>query len=213
MVSKGVVASLFICLLVGLLYCYARCKAGDEGRNVNVELRDGDIAFRCGVGARSVAVLAASEQKEYSHVGLVIMIDGEWFVVHSEPRGGGDEDKVYCDPLSTFFSSDNSLYGAICRYDDLDNLQRSIIRSYISEQLDRQALFDHDYDTSEQDRLYCSEFVWQAYLRCGIDVTEERRTKVSVLFVDDDVIMPSDIRQNSKLSTAYSFCFRNKHLY
>ena len=51
------------------------------------EFRDGDLAFRRGMGLTSRAVLAADRRGAYSHVGILKQLDGTWCVIHATPCG------------------------------------------------------------------------------------------------------------------------------
>lgn len=70
------------------------------------EFRDGDLAFRRGMGLTSRAVLVADRRGAYSHVGILKQLDGTWCVIHAVPgesdtRSG--EERVKVDALDVFF--------------------------------------------------------------------------------------------------------------
>lgn len=69
-------------------------------------MREGDLAFRCGRGVFSRAVMSAEEEPLYSHVGVLVKEEGTWKVVHAVPgesEFSGDFDRVKAEALDGFF--------------------------------------------------------------------------------------------------------------
>jgi Orthopoxvirus protein of unknown function (DUF830). len=69
-------------------------------------LREGDVVFRRGAGLISRAVLAADEDGQFSHIGIVVRNGNNWMVVHAvpgEPEFKGDSDRVKMEPIASFF--------------------------------------------------------------------------------------------------------------
>ncbi|MFR9507101.1 MAG: YiiX/YebB-like N1pC/P60 family cysteine hydrolase [Rikenellaceae bacterium] len=181
--------------------------ANDQKRNIAVELSDGDIAFRRGLGFVSDAVLVVNARGSYSHCGVVIHYNGEWCVVHAVPYEGDrlEDDKVYCEPIGEFYSTKKASCGAIYRMQGLDSLDREAIGSYVEHHFEAGTKFDHDYNLDNQERLYCSELVWRAYLEVGRDLSQSRRTNVKLPPFYGTHIMPADIELNDSLALIYSF--------
>ena len=78
------------------------------------EFRDGDLAFRRGMGLTSRAVLVADRRGAYSHVGILKQLDGTWCVIHAVPgesdtRSG--EERVKVDALDVFFARSRAAAG------------------------------------------------------------------------------------------------------
>ena len=72
-------------------------------------LREGDVVFRRGTGLISRAVLAADEDGQFSHIGIVVRNGNHWMVVHAvpgEPEFKGDSDRVKMEPIASFFCSE-----------------------------------------------------------------------------------------------------------
>ncbi len=172
-----------------------------------MELHDGDIAFRRGSGGASRAVLMANPRGSFSHVGMVVNVDGQWCVIHEVPFEGQSRefDKIYCEPVSDFFNTIKAATGAIYRLSGLDSVQKETICNYARKHLELSTPFDHKYDLTDDSKLYCSELVWRSYLEVGIDLAEERRTKVSVPGFAGIHIMPADIEFCDRLELIYCF--------
>lgn len=82
-----------------------------DSKNLNVGsysiqksiLENGDIIFRRGTSFVSNMVLMADKSSPYSHVGIIKIIDGNYFVIHSVPAEEiSEKDLTKIDPLLTF---------------------------------------------------------------------------------------------------------------
>ncbi|MFI3261916.1 MAG: YiiX/YebB-like N1pC/P60 family cysteine hydrolase [Rikenellaceae bacterium] len=178
-----------------------------DKRNIPVELRNGDIAFRRGTGTASQAVLYANTRGAYSHVGVVVNINSAWYVVHEVPYEGKtlEDDKIHSEPIESFFRPSDSSAGAIYRLESLDSLSQQKVRDYVLYQYGRNIPFDHDYDLSDSSKMYCSEFVWRSYLEVDIDITKGSRTDLTIPMFRGIKIFPSDIEYNEDLEPIYRF--------
>jgi uncharacterized protein YycO len=77
---------------------------------------------------------------------------------------------------------------------------------YAKEFLEKEVLFDHDYNLNDSTKMYCSEMIWRAYMRAGRDITDQRRTEVrSSPIYNGTYILPSDVYQNEYLTIVYVF--------
>ncbi|MFR9503041.1 MAG: YiiX/YebB-like N1pC/P60 family cysteine hydrolase [Rikenellaceae bacterium] len=205
MVSLNKQVALFIILSFALIGCGRRVLE-DKPRDITVPLCDGDIAFRRGYGVASEAVIMTNNRGSYSHVGVVVNYNGEWCVAHAVPYESDNrsDDRVYCQPIGEFFSSVKAQCGAIYRM-DIDSVQLSAIELFVMSHVEAQTPFDHKYTLGDEEKLYCSELVWCAYNRAGIDLTDGRRTTVTIPPFDGVHIMPADIELNDNLKLVYSF--------
>lgn len=173
----------------------------------DVALRAGDIVFRRGIGIESRAVYAADNSGEYSHVGIVALLDGEPVVVHAvpgEPDYDGDPDRVKADSPETFFTSSRAQKGAVCRV--ADSAAAAEAAAYALRKYSEGVLFDDNYDDSDTTRLYCCELVVNAYRHAGISLVGSGRHHIHIPgFVKTDCILPSDIHNNNSVSVVYTF--------
>ncbi len=179
-------------------------KTNIEKRNIPIELQDGDVAFRRGVGFMSQIVLAASNPDSYSHVGVVCRVNDAWCVIHSVPYEGEsiDDDKIYCEGVEEFFATHKASAGAIYRLRGIDSMECREVLNYALCHLTQETPFDHEYDLEDEEHQYCSELVWRSFLEIGVDITEGRRT---TLVAQRQYIMPCDIERCSQLTQLFQF--------
>ncbi|MFI3267104.1 MAG: YiiX/YebB-like N1pC/P60 family cysteine hydrolase [Rikenellaceae bacterium] len=178
-----------------------------EKRNIPVELCNGDIVFRRGIGVASQAVLFANSQGTFSHVGVAVNIDDKWNVLHEVPYEGEnqDDDKIHCEPIEDFFNTDKASCGAVYRLKGIDTLKQQIIKEYLKYKLACDVPFDHEYDLDDSTKLYCTELVWRSYLEAGVDITKGSRTEIFLLIFNGMQILPCDIESNEDLELIYMF--------
>jgi hypothetical protein len=128
----------------------------------------GDIIFRRGRSLVSRVVLSVDGGSEYSHVGLISVIDGQVWVLHAVPseepeqRGG-----VIAEPLSVFLSPDKATAAGLYRPREAgaaiaEKAAWRFVHAHIP--------FDSGFDLSTPNELYCTEMVWRAYREAGIDL-------------------------------------------
>ena len=202
----------FIFAVAAFCCLFAPAGCGKGGRqapeNLPVEqFRDGDLAFRRGMGLTSRAVLAADRRGAYSHVGILKQLDGTWCVIHAVPgesdtRSG--EERVKVDALDVFFARSRAASGAVMRVEAAqEQACRAAQRALALYQAG--VLFDHAYDLSDTVRMYCTELVEHVYKREGIDLSEGRRSRVDIPLFDGEYLLPHDIAQNEGLRVIYEF--------
>ncbi len=172
-------------------------------RKITAKLRSGDLAFRRGRGVVSDAVITVNRCGHYSHVGIVVERADGWYVVHEVPYEGVDE-RVYSQPIAEFFEYDKAKIGAIYRV-GIDSTSQCRVVAYLDQKLEEEVPFDHDYDLDDTTHLYCTELVWRAYSSIGIDLTEGRRTEITLPGFGGAKILPTDIEANEDLELIYRF--------
>lgn len=207
MVFRGFKIGSFLITILTLSGSCLQSSKTSEKRNITIELNEGDIAFRRGLGAVSNAVVMMNNRATYSHCGVVVKKKSEWCVIHAVPYEGEklEDDKVYCEPIGEFYSTDKADCGAIYRMDALDSLQKTAITSFAKHHFESGTQFDHDYNLEDDTQLYCSELVWRAYVTINRDLSQGRRTHVVLPPFKGKHIMPTDIELNDSLTLIYSF--------
>ena len=169
-------------------------------------LQTGDVVFRRGGGFTSHAVLLADRNGHYSHCGIVVDSAGVKMIVHSvpgEPDFEGDEDRVKMDRPEWFFSNQFANAGEICR--PKDSLVAKQAAEYALRAYHRHTLFDHDYDSADTTKLYCTELVVRAYEAAGIRLTGAPTHEFHLPAVNTVCWLPSDLRNSSYLETTIFF--------
>lgn len=166
------------------------------------DFREGDLIFRCGYGAESKVVTAAS-QSVYSHIGLLHYDEasGEWMAVHAVPgeAPAGEKEVLKAEPLHEFFASERAEKGAWARVNCPDSVAAAAV-AYALDKVAQQVEFDNDYSLNDTTSLYCTELVWQAYLHQGIELGDGQRHDVpTVVCKEGDCLFPSDIEKCSNI--------------
>lgn len=171
----------------------------------SVRLQTGDIVFRLGESRESYAVATVDRKGDYSHMGMVMNVNGQWMVLHAVPNertSRQEEDSVKLEPVGVFFRSDRAVKGCIYRYplspeDTLRLLQKGLCL------YGRHPLFDGQFDCEDTTSFYCSELVYFLYLNAlGVDLTESRRHQLPLF---PNLIFCFDIFQNPKLQEVFGF--------
>lgn len=170
-------------------------------------LKSGDLAFRKGAGTKSRVVTTADKDGRYSHVGIVVETDSGFMVVHIAPGErvkGQKADTIKMETLEEYFAPHRAEKGEIARYGDGEAGRAAA--GHALRLLEKKVLFDHDYDLEDSVRMYCTELIWYAFIRSGIDITEGRRTHIGGFgSFNGDHIFPSDIYVNGKIETVCDF--------
>ena len=184
-------------LTAALLFGAIACTMGNRTTPLHVDtthLRSGDLLFRMGMGAESYVVTAMS-QGEYSHVGIALLTDSGWMVLHAVPgeaeETGGIE-RLKCEPIATFYGCDRAQRGATARVACTDSMARCAAL-YALRKVGEGICFDNDYTADDSTQFYCSELVWRAYRHVGIDLVDNRRHSLIAGPPRDPVIYPQDI--------------------
>jgi hypothetical protein len=198
-----VVTSLATLLIAG-------CSGSSQRTNSDVatleeRLEPGDLIFRRGTGVVGHIVTSVDNSGEYSHVGIAVLKDEEWCVVHAvphEPDFEGDIDRVKCEALESFVGRYQD--GAVGHYRVCAGPE---LRARVADNALRLSSmnipFDHDYNLEDSTAFYCTELVEYLYLQYGISLSEGRRTEVNFPSLSGRYIMPSDITESTKLRPIY----------
>ena len=213
MTNKLLPAIILVLSTIGLLLFEAtgQLHIRDSGMKTTVpvsvipELHEGDIVFRKGRSLVSTIVLMNDPGTDYSHVGMVCLIKGAPFIVHAvpgEPDENGDE-LVKCDTPREFLSSEKASRFAICRMTsdtaDCPVKAAQTALSYFKARIP----FDKAFDIKTDNKLYCTELVWKAYLATGINITGNQFHQLKLGFPADSLILPGHILNSELLTKIY----------
>lgn len=185
--------------------CHRRDQVEDFVLPDTVQLQTGDLVFRRGESRESRAVNILDQKDGYTHVGMVVNVDGRWMVLHAVPNERATKqemDSVKLEPIGTFFRSDRALTGGVYRYpltpDDTLLLLKKGMDIY-----SRHPLFDSQFDLEDTAAFYCTELVWFLYQQAlHLDLSEDRRHHLPLF---PELIFCSDIFQNAKLKEVFTF--------
>jgi len=186
-----------------LAACSQKCEEPFE----NIAFQQGDLVFRKGTGVKSRAVLHADSLGIYSHIGIVVLKDSVFQIVHITPgERENDEkfDKIKIEPVSEFWRKDRAKHGAIYRLEE-DNSFGEEAAQQALRLLNKGILFDHDYRLCDTTEMYCTELVWYAYTQAGKDISFGKRSVLNVPLYSGTYIFPSDIYTNNEFILIYRF--------
>lgn len=164
------------------------------------EFREGDLAFRYGLGIESHVVGVVSDGV-FSHVGILHYDEQKgWMVVHAVPGEApdGEADVVKEEPIDSFYLPMRALRGGWARI-DCDSLIAWKATEYALLKAKERVLFDDDYRLSDTTALYCTELVWRSYLAQGLDLVDGKRTTMPAMSTDTEYILPSDIVDSKRV--------------
>ncbi|WP_420629137.1 YiiX/YebB-like N1pC/P60 family cysteine hydrolase [Candidatus Leptofilum sp.] len=165
-------------------------------------LKSGDLIFRRGIGAGRRIVELVDEQSQFSHVGLIQVLNGETFVIHAMPEALHGAGWVRQQALADFLSESTAV--AIYRLkSDYQHLAETAVAQTIP-WIDT-VPFDNAFDFSSPDSLYCTELVWLAYQQAGIDLVDGQFDELELPFqFDGTYLLPSRLSQSPYLQTVVS---------
>ena len=194
----------FIILIFVLLA--VACSQKPENPFENIALEQGDLVFRKGIGLKSQAVLHADSIGVYSHIGIVVLKDSAFQIVHITPGERAEKetvDKIKMESINDFWRKDRAEHGAVYRLKE--NSLGEMAAQQALRLLQKGILFDHDYQLCDTTEMYCTELVWYAYTQAGIDISFGKRSVLNVPLYAGTYIFPSDIYTNSEFILVYKF--------
>lgn len=180
------------------------CGQKDEISFENIDFCEGDLIFRKGTGTKSRAVLHADSLGIYSHVGIVVLRDSVFQIVHITPgerESGETEDRIKAEPVADFWRKDRASHGAIYRLRNNDSGKKASAQAL--RLLKKGVLFDHNYTLNDTTEMYCTEFVHYVYGQSGKDIG--RRSELNMPKYTGTYIFPSDIYANDVFVLIYKF--------
>lgn len=187
-----------------LLLCGCRRSTSSlacDYHEVEARLEEGDLLFRCGTGLVGRMVTSMDREGEFSHVGIVVCHKGEWSVVHAvphEPEFQGDFDRVKCEPVADFLGRYAEVVYGIYR-PQVEAEKRHLAARHALRQYEKRVPFDHDYNTEDTTRLYCTELAEYCYALVGLPLSQGRRTEVTFPSLAGSYIFPSDLTRSENL--------------
>ena len=197
---------LLVCLSVVSIACTnGNDRPSSEFDRLIGNLREGDLLFRKGTGIAGRIVTSLDSNGEYSHVGIVVRIDGRWHVVHAvphEPDFEGDIDRVKCEPIELFTSRYPQANYGHYRTTATNKQRKTAIHHALRLSAERRP-FDHDYNLEDTNKLYCTEFVEYVYSLAGVSISRGRRTHITFPSLSGEHILPSDLTEGGNLKPIY----------
>ena len=156
-------------------------------------LQVGDLIFRQGKGFWSPYFAGLNSVTGYSHVGVLIQESGDWYVLHADADDLAQVGGVQKTPLQQFQSE--ALTVSV-RSNHMPKLQKQAFVRQLELMHGQQLKFDDNFEIHDGgNKVYCTEYVWLAAKRAGLDDLGE-----VVTVMGRDVIMVDSIYQSRWLN-------------
>ena len=202
----GLIVSILLFIIIYKLHSEAKQKQNVNNLNCDLVLKNGDLVFRKGRSIASRVVLITDRASSYSHVGVIYMLNEIPYVIHTVPdESENGIDYVKMEKLSVFFSSEKASRGSVFRlkeqYENSAKLAALTAKSYFDDKI----IFDDAFDLISENKLYCTELVWKAYQKVGIDLIQGKYDKLFLPFVKGFIILPSSLLNSFYLEEIYYF--------
>ncbi|MCK4638844.1 MAG: hypothetical protein KAT33_05445 [Bacteroidales bacterium] len=193
-------------IIIYKLHGEAKQKQNVNNLNCDLVVKNGDLVFRKGRSIASRVVLITDRASSYSHVGVIYMLNEIPYVIHTVPdESENGIDYVKMEKLSVFFSSEKASRGSVFRlkeqYMNSAKLAALTAKSYFDDKI----VFDDAFDLKSENKLYCTELVWKAYQKVGIDLIQGKFDKLFLPFVKGFIILPSSLLNSFYLEEIYYF--------
>ena len=200
-INKFVYIILYACALL-----FTSCTSIENNIPDDLELHNGDIIFRRGNSAASYFVNFADKKKGYTHVGMVIEIEGEFMAIHAVPGEApqGEIEKIKIEPLEDFFHSDKAITGGIYRT-KITSEQLNVVTSEALRFYHKNVPFDNSYNLQDSTEIYCTELITRSFDKINHKIAQQNVTEVDMPIFKGIYIFPSDILKNSELTEVFSY--------
>jgi len=161
----------------------------------------GDIIFRKGISLVSRMVLLADGTSPYSHTGIIYRNGDSLLVIHSVPAENKDEnDIVKAETIEEFLLIDRAEAVAVYRLKEEFTEEKILTLSqFILFHSSNSTPFDDSFDLENDEKLYCTELIWKAYLQAGIDLIDSKFDNLNLPIVKGDQILPGSILKSKYL--------------
>ncbi len=173
------------------------------------KLKNGDIILRKGHGSVSDIIDNMYPTGYHlSHCGVLIKEDDSLYVVHTVSSELSQVDGVQTEELDKFVreSVRNSIMVVRAKQ---DSITRDKIADATLSFLNKGIKFDHSFDISDTTKFYCTELIYQAYLKVfGEDMFTERLSTDHPNYLGIDALL--DTTKFERIITHQAF--DEKHL-
>jgi len=144
------------------------------------QFQEGDIIFQTSLSAQSKAIQLATNSK-YSHVGILFMDKGDWYVFEAiQP--------VKSTPLKQWIDRGKDKYYVVKRLKNADGILKPEVLQQMKKEGEKYKGKNYDlYFEWSDERMYCSELVWKIYKNAA-NIEIGHLQKLSEFNLDDKLV-------------------------
>ena len=102
------------------------------------------------------------EVKGYTHIGIIINEQGNFYILHSTPDGT-KQNGIRCDDIQTYMDLSNVNYFKIFRLKNLSQSNVDQINKALMYYKTVNIPFDYSFDNLDKSKIYCSELVYEIF--------------------------------------------------
>lgn len=136
--------------------------------------------YRGGVWSHHFAN-ASPTDKRFSHCGIVVIVQGLPYVIHSEGSDATGKGTVRRETLAAFIAEARDWAVFRCQ---LEHAQRGALLHQVQVYLDQRIPFDPVFDYRDATKLYCTELIWRAGLEAlQLDLCPRKTTRGPYTFL------------------------------
>lgn len=186
-------------LVLGFMYFEFR-KPESEQTIIPSELQNGDLIFRKGRSIESFTVYLADEEKAFSHVGMVYLLNGKPQIIHAVPGESGNRPEwIKMENPEHFLAPEKASAFAIYRSKySSGELSEVAYQAFLFYK--KKYLFDNNYSLETDDKLYCTELVLKAFRNAGLPLSGIEQSRLHFLLGEHDLVMPGTLIRNPSFS-------------
>ncbi len=172
-------------------------------------LQPGDLIFRQGEGWAGQTLAWIDRSTSYSHVGIIALVEEQPFVIHASVGAVPESQEagiVRMESLEAFLARDTTVAIAISRLTipdvEAQHLAVTTAETYANQHLP----FDHSFDLSTPNQLYCTELVWRSYQAAGLDLVNNQFDQLTLPFGNPSqhYLFPDRLLNSPHLSVVYT---------
>ena len=158
---------------------------------ISKQIKSGDIITRRGSDFTSECLRQINTRdKTWSHCGIASVEHDSVFVYHALGGDFNPDETIRRDHIKTFADPANNRGIGVYR-EQLDQPQTRELLSITQKLFENKTRFDMDFDLRTDERMYCAEFVYKAFLWStnGQVHFDSSRIKDKVFIGVDDIIL------------------------
>lgn len=154
-------------------------------------LQNGDLVLRCGRSLESYAVYLTDSEPEFSHIGIIKFENSTPYVIHAVPN---KSNYILKEKFSTFTNSKKCSKYAVYRA-KLNTNTLNKIADEAQSFYNLKYTFDNAYDLKSNSELYCSELVYKAFKKAGVELQLSTK-ELNYILGKHAVLFPSEFTKN-----------------